>query len=597
MRGIAWVSPALLSLLLLCQMAAAEGPGHDRLKIVNQCDDDVWAVFTPGGSPAQPAVEANSGAWFRPYATQEDFEDPGWLGTIAKSSATMTLSSPGKTPPGFVFVAGQIIKVKRAGAAGADLTTTILKVINENTVLMLKDAAKTAVIKATVLYDTLAGAVLIKGNGAAAKIFAIPDQGAPNGNFRFFMGCPSLSDNSNPFDESGCVVGSIAGDLAAVNTLFEPTFGCVKGSKTCAFNPAANPAKHRLCPTQPNAKNCGYLSSTDYYDISAVDGYTLPLKVEASGVGCSAPLIDGSMLDLGSCPSESSNTLYSTNAAQQSLIDKGISLLSEDGKYRRACIAPFHWFETTTSGSPANTDPTQPNCANAKCTSVSYYAGDGCDGAQPRLACPGGSGPQQRVGPQQNGRFAIQNTNWVTQIYGLGYTGYTWQYGDGVGNQTCPAAAKTSYTVTLCPEGGKPYEKSRWKFSAADGDCAVAPDGTRGRWYPSLAACQRDNMLYVCDDLTASDPFKVPGALWRADADATKDRQGYSYMDVQKMAQLECEDFPVSIAGYPSVKAVPICYQYYGKDAKLLCPVGSLRHEHRPRWRRRDRDDSIDSAW
>jgi len=68
-------------------------------------------------------------------------------------------------------------------------------------------------------------------------------------------------------------------------------------------------------------------------------------------------------------------------------------------------------------------------------------------------------------------------------------------------------------------------------------------------------------------------------------------------MDVQKMAQLECEDFPVSIAGYPSVKAVPICYQYYGKDAKLLCPVGSLRHEHRPRWRRRDRDDSIDSAW
>lgn len=237
MRGIAWVSPALLSLLLLCQMAAAEGPGHDRLKIVNQCDDDVWAVFTPGGSPAQPAVEANSGAWFRPYATQEDFEDPGWLGTIAKSSATMTLSSPGKTPPGFVFVAGQIIKVKRAGAAGADLTTTILKVINENTVLMLKDAAKTAVIKATVLYDTLAGAVLIKGNGAAAKIFAIPDQGAPNGNFRFFMGCPSLSDNSNPFDESGCVVGSIAGDLAAVNTLFEPTFGCVKGSKTCPSTP------------------------------------------------------------------------------------------------------------------------------------------------------------------------------------------------------------------------------------------------------------------------------------------------------------------------------------------------------------------------
>ena len=176
--------------LLLCPMAAAEEPSHARLKIVNQCDDDVWAVFTPGGSPAQPAVEANSGAWFRPYATQEDFEDPGWLGTIAKSSATMTLSRPGKTPPGFIFVPGQIIKVKGAGAAGADLITTILKVMNENTVLMLQDPAKTAVIKAAVLYDTLVGAILVKGNGAAAKDLRHSGPRRAQRQFPVFYGLP-----------------------------------------------------------------------------------------------------------------------------------------------------------------------------------------------------------------------------------------------------------------------------------------------------------------------------------------------------------------------------------------------------------------------
>ena len=328
--------------------ATATAQTHNRLKIVNQCDDDAWAVFTPGGAPDQPSVQANSGAWFLPYATQLYFEDPGWLGTVARNSTMMTLSSPGKTAPGFVFVAGQIVKVKGAGAAGGDLTTLILKVMNENRVLVLKDPAKTAVIKATVLYDTLQGAVLVKR--ATTRIFAVPDRGAPNGNFRFFMGCPSLANNNNPFGGGGCVIGAITGDLANVNTLFEPTLGCMKGSKTCAFNPAANPATHPLCPSQPNAKNCGPLSATDFYDVSAVDGYTLPIEVAASGKGCSAPLIDASMLDLASCPSENKKTLYSTNAMQQAQIEKGFSLLTSAGPYRKACVAPYLWFEFDGSG-------------------------------------------------------------------------------------------------------------------------------------------------------------------------------------------------------------------------------------------------------
>ncbi len=565
--------------------ATATAQTHNRLKIVNQCDDDAWAVFTPGGAPDQPSVEANSGAWFLPYATQLYFEDPGWLGTVARNSTMMTLSSPGKTAPGFVFVAGQIVKVKGAGAAGGDLTTLILKVMNENRVLVLKDPAKTPVIKATVLYDTLQGAVLVKR--ATTRIFAVPDRGAPNGNFRFFMGCPSLANNNNPFGGGGCVIGAITGDLANVNTLFEPTFGCMKGSKTCAFNPAANPATHPLCPSQPNAKNCGPLSATDFYDVSAVDGYTLPIEVAASGKGCSAPLIDASMLDLASCPSENKKTLYSTNAMQQAQIEKGFSLLTSAGPYRKACVAPYLWFESTDLGSPKNPKATEPGCPKgAACSSVSYYAGAGCDSSDRRslkLDCPGNSGPQQRVGPQQNGQFAIHNTNWVSQLYALGYSGYSWQYADGVGGQTCPAAPQAVYQVTLCPGGGKPYATTaKWEFSEATGACA-AGEGAAAK-YNSLIACQRANMRFVCDALTASDPYKVPSALWQADAPATLHKAGYSWPEVSRIesqTKLTCQmhDYPNGVSpDFPKKVKLPLCTFYFGGGGKL-CPSPTRREE------------------
>lgn len=571
------ISLPLTVAIAMAVAGTAAAQTHDRLQIVNQCDDDAWAVFTPGGAPDQPSVEANSGAWFLPYATQVYFNDPGWLGTIARSSTTMTLSSLGKTPPGFVFVPGQIVKVKGAGAGGADLTTAILKVMNEGRVLMLQDPAKTAVIKTTVLYDTLQGAVLVKQ--ATTKTFAVPDRGAPNGNLRFFMGCPSLANNSNPFGNGGCVIGAISGDRSNVNTLFEPTFGCMKGSKTCAFNPAADPATHPLCPSQPNEKNCGTLSATDFYDVSAVDGYTLPIKVAASGKGCSASLVDASMLDLGSCPSENDNTLYSTDAAQQAQIKKGFSLLTSAGNYRQACVAPYLWFKSTSLGAPKNPQATQPGCAKGNCSSVSYYAGAGCDSTDQqtlRLDCPANSGPQQRVGPQQNGRFAIHNTNWVAQLYGLGYTGYTWQYADGVGGQTCPSAPQAVYRVTLCPGGGKPYATTqKWEFSAAAGTC-VAGQGAAAK-YNSLIACQQANMRFVCDELTASDPYKVPSALWQADPEATVHKTGYSWPEVGQIknkTKLTCQMhvYPSGVSpDFAKKVELPLCTYYYGGGAKL-CP-------------------------
>src|SRR5262245_57399631 len=60
------------------------------------------------------------------------------------------------------------------------------------------------------------GLLLAQGS---SQTFCVPDKGAPGGNFRFYMGCPD--SNMDPFNEAGCKLGSAAGDLAGINTLFE----------------------------------------------------------------------------------------------------------------------------------------------------------------------------------------------------------------------------------------------------------------------------------------------------------------------------------------------------------------------------------------
>src|SRR5262249_55764615 len=108
---------------------------------------------------------------------------------------------------------------------------------------------------------------------------SIPNGGAPSVNFYFAMGnCPN-----GPFGGS-CIIGSNA--LAQLNTLFEASFGCPSGQQGCAFNPS-NPVcptgapycGTTSCATQPTAPNCGPLAPGDTYDVSAVNGYTIPMKV------------------------------------------------------------------------------------------------------------------------------------------------------------------------------------------------------------------------------------------------------------------------------------------------------------------------------
>lgn len=544
-----------------------------RLTIVNGCGADVWVVETPPGTPQQPSTQGQW-AWFDAYATQRNTIPIG-LGGMQATEDVFTWTAKGVPDP--LPVAGAKVQVPGAGPGGATLETSIVKA--DATSAKLADAAVTAVTGATMmLYD---GKVALQLTAGESRTFCVPDKGAPGGNFHFAMGCPANDTQPFSMDGGGCLVGPSAGDVSGSRTLFEPTFGCDPGlsGAACAFNPAGSAA---ACQATPGPASCPALGSTDFFDVSAVDGYDVPVLLTATprkGTACSRPTTDASMLDLASCPAENVATLRSTIAAQQDVIAKGVSLLTATPDAMRACVAPYKWFETGTLGTPANPAPSSGACTTID--SACFYAGAGCDNASPVQDCPGGSGPQQRVGPMGNGNFGVQNTAWVQQLFETGYGGYTWQYGDGVGQQTCAWGAEL--TAHLCPRGGVPYRRLQlWTFDAAAGDCRT--DGSTGHGngtttFNALVDCQRARMRYTCVDLTPGDPFKVPAAIWQANAAATRSGSGLPWAQVVKRRRLVPQKLTRKIpAGGNGFKGgtltLPVKNFYYA--ATTPCPVGHV---------------------
>lgn len=567
--------PLTLAASLVLALPRAGGATADcaadatpRLTIVNGCADDVWVIETPPGTPQQPSTQGQW-AWFDAYATVFN-TIPSGIGDMTASSADFTWTKPVPDP---LPADGAKVEIPGAGAGGATLVTTV--VTADATRAKLADAAQTAVTGATMMrYD---GKVALKLAKGTQQTFCVPNKGAPGGNFHFAIGCPAGDTQPFSMDGGGCVVGPQGGDVSGSRTLFEPTFGCDPSlTSGCAFNPAGSSS---TCQKTPGPTTCPALGSTDYFDVSAVDGYDVPMLLTATpkpGAGCSRPTTDAGMLDLASCPVENVATLYSTDASQQAVIEKGIGLLTATHAAMRACVAPYKWFETGTLGTPPNPSPSSGACTTID--SACFYSGAGCDNQKPVVACPGGSGPQQRVGPKGNGNFGIQNTVWVQQLFETGYAGYTWQYGDGVGTQTCGWGSEL--TVQLCPNGGNPSRWLQlWRFDAATGTCAT--DGSAGRGngvttFDSLVTCQRAHVRYTCVDLTAGDPYEVPAAMWRADADATRAGTGLTWPQVVKRRRLVSQKLrrkiPAGGNGFDGgTLTLPIKDFYYG--ATSPCPV------------------------
>jgi hypothetical protein len=596
MKQRAWLLLIGVMMVLGVPDAARANPQSEaRLIIVNQCTDPVWAVLTPGGSPKEGAALYNSGGWFQQYVTKSghiqpdrlpafvSWDDTGFAGSIKQGSKSLTLTS---TPNPSNFAVGQIIGIAGAGNSGPLITT--ISAISSN-ILTLKDPAGTTIHESSPAEIYLPQQMATPIAAGKSLPLRIPNAGAPSVHFSFDLNC-----TGSPFAGGTCKMGSVPGTQTnGIDTLFEATFGCATNPDSsahqsgCAFNPG-DPAAQ--CQEFPDPENCPSLGFDDSYDVSAVDGYTLPMTIEVTppagtttGGTCSGPhavtTIDASGLDLASCPSESAATLFSTDNKQQKLIENGISLLTQPPGQGSACVAPYRWFEPPgTLGNPAaGSNTTLPGCKNGTCSSVSYYAAAGCDLNNPDVACPSSSGGQAEVGPKQNGQYAIQNTHYVQRLHQMA-TAYGWQFDDAFALQSCPSSNATpamqqatsyaTYEVTLCPNGNTtPYDTTqRWEFSG--GICHVSASGS----YQSLVACRQANLKYSCTNVTDAvnytyaDENKRPvtAALW-----APVSKGGIAYSKIPTPV-VECG--PPNPAIENGTVTVPHCNLVYPAVGKYNVP-------------------------
>ncbi len=238
--------------------------------------------------------------------------------------------------------------------------------------------------------------------------FAIPDAGLAATRFWAKWGC----DDSG----GGCAIGSSGGPgescpdsgcAPPLDSKFEATFGCMPGTKDCAHNPSS--------PSEP-------LAATDWWDVSQVDGWTLPYKVEVVGKCDGAPAaIDCSELALSQCPvaedlglSSGKETLQLMDPSGSRGVGGAVGCYSPCGKLTYAQWGQGHGFAT--------------------------------DSAQARDYCC----PTPPITPSACSSGPVIKTQYVEAVHRLCPKVYAYAYDDGVGLAQCPAGVR--YDVTFfCP--------------------------------------------------------------------------------------------------------------------------------------------------
>jgi len=235
--------------------------------------------------------------------------------------------------------------------------------------------------------------------------FAIPNEGLAATRFWAKWGCDVTGSNCK-IGQSGGPGESCpaAGCAPPVDSKFEATFGCMPGSPSCARNPSA-PAET--------------LGTTDWWDVSQVDGWTLPYKVELAGDCPMAPqTIDCSGLSLSACPADE-DLGRSTGTTTLRLRDPDGSGKTVGCYSPCAKLTNSHWGQ---GGSFATDD---------------VEARDFC--------CP-----TPPIEPGQCSLGPVVRTQFVAVVHKLCPNVYAYAYDDGMGLAQCPAG--TRYDVTFyCP--------------------------------------------------------------------------------------------------------------------------------------------------
>ena len=253
--------------------------------------------------------------------------------------------------------------------------------------------------------------------------FAIPDEGWESARFWPMVGCNESSGACSVGQSVGGVSGlpecASAGCAPAVDSKFEATFGCR----------LADPLQ---CGHTRQGKS---LYGPDYFDVSLVDGFTLPYKVEFGG--CEPPRrhdgkkvkeFDASRLDYYKmCP----RFTDPDEAGGRPLDLMLFSPLSGDVV---GCSSPCSRLTIPNWSLPPYNHSTSGDDAKWYC-------------------CPAGSlGPGQKtVDACMHG--PANRTQYVDNIHEFAPDVYAYAYDDGLGGYNCPS--NTTYTITFfCPPSG-----------------------------------------------------------------------------------------------------------------------------------------------
>jgi hypothetical protein len=341
----------------------------------------------------------------------------------------------------------------------------------------------------------------------------LPDGGASSGNFLFSLGCTGTDSGTGL--PTGCKIGYDPTTNLALDTLFELTPGCM--TEPCTTNPSNG---------QP-------LGPTDYFDVSAVNGFTIPMTLEVDPANPTAwsttyqcTFASRSLTpDLGSCPYENFSTIskkYDCPYLGTANSGKGAYMGVTDGSNNIIACMPFeYWMHNYGPGNGCSVTGSTP-------TVLDYY---GCTSQNPgtndayALECtwPGCGGPQCSLGPDGTiGSYVIsqqtnptktiyaytagnltnnkgvQYTNYVKMLKEMGQEVYTWMFDDFVGTLSCNVPG-ASVTLTLCPNGQtKPYDTASqlWVYNSTTNSCNVTTSG--GTTYATQYACMAANAKYSC---------------------------------------------------------------------------------------------------
>lgn len=254
----------------------------------------------------------------------------------------------------------------------------------------------------------------LKNNGILK--FKIPDEGLASVKLWAKFGCENgkclMGQSMQDWDEDkkasigGCK-NSVYGCTPPIDTIFEATFGC--NSNNCAKNPS------NLNET---------LLNDTFFDISHVDGYTLPYKLEIIGdnTKCDNNLglteINGINLTLDKCPDE--NKLYL------------------DGKLV-GCMSPCQTL-TSSFGKNYTTDKNDnvkqfsEDAVRYCCPTPSkYLMNDGTNNVTNECTIQNGCTSSENCG-----ELGIKDTQYYKLIKKIVPNNYAFAYDDSNGLHTCP---------------------------------------------------------------------------------------------------------------------------------------------------------------